>query len=155
MARPSGTGLRTLLVAATAVALTLGVTPSVGATSHGPGGSHQDRPSVDQTIERLTAKTRQHRQDSAAWTALGDAFMQKARETADASYYGRAEQAFERARMLDGRGVDAVVGLAWVQSARHEFEKSTESAKKAVELDPSNAAAYGLLGDAALELGEY
>ena len=155
MARPSGTGMRTLLVAATAVALTLGITPSAGATSHGPGGSHQDRPSVDQTIERLTAKTRQHRRDRAAWTALGDAFMQKARETADASYYARAEQAFERARTLDGRGVDAVVGLAWVQSVRHEFEKSIDWAKKALELDPANAAAYGLLGDAAMELGEY
>ena len=144
------TASRAVLVAATAVALTLGATPGAGATSHGPGAQK-----IDQTIERLSAKTREGRQDRAAWTALGDAFMQKARETADASYYGRAEQAFERARALDATQVDALVGLAWVQSARHEFEKSTESARKALELDPANAAAYGLLGDAALELGEY
>jgi tetratricopeptide (TPR) repeat protein len=150
MSRPSATASRALLVAATAVALTLGATPGAGATSHGPGAQK-----IDQTIERLSAKTREGRQDRAAWTALGDAFMQKARETADASYYGRAEQAFERARALDATHVDALVGLAWVQSARHEFEKSTESARKALELDPANAAAYGLLGDAALELGEY
>ena len=150
MSRPSATASRALLVAATAVALTLGATPGAGATSHGPGAQK-----IDQTIERLSAKTREGRQDRAAWTALGDAFMQKARETADASYYGRAEQAFERARVLDATHVDALVGLAWVQSARHEFEKSTESARKALELDPANAAAYGLLGDAALELGEY
>jgi tetratricopeptide (TPR) repeat protein len=150
MSRPSATASRALLVAATAVALTLGATPGAGATSHGPGAQK-----IDQTIERLSAKTREGRQDRAAWTALGDAFMQKARETADASYYGRAEQAFERARALDATDVDALVGLAWVQSARHEFEKSTESARKALELDPANAAAYGLLGDAALELGEY
>jgi tetratricopeptide (TPR) repeat protein len=42
-----------------------------------------------------------------------------------------------------------------VQSARHEFEKSTESARKALAVDATNAAAYGLLGDAALELGDY
>jgi tetratricopeptide (TPR) repeat protein len=150
MSRPSATASRALLVAATAVALTLGATPGAGATSHGPGAQK-----IDQTIERLSAKTREGRQDRAAWTALGDAFMQKARETADASYYGRAEQAFERARALDATHVDALVGLAWVQSARHEFEKSTESARKALELDPATAAAYGLLGDAALELGEY
>jgi tetratricopeptide (TPR) repeat protein len=150
MSRPNATASRALLVAATAVALTLGATPGAGATSHGPGAQK-----IDQTIERLSAKTREGRQDRAAWTALGDAFMQKARETADASYYGRAEQAFERARALDATHVDALVGLAWVQSARHEFEKSTESARKALELDPANAAAYGLLGDAALELGEY
>ena len=105
MARPGGTASRALLVAALAVALTLGATPGVGATSHGSGASVPDRPSVDQTIDRLTARTREHRQDRAAWTALGDAFMQKARETADASYYGRAEQAFERARALDASDV--------------------------------------------------
>jgi tetratricopeptide (TPR) repeat protein len=150
MSRPSATASRALLVAATAVALTLGATPGARATSHGPGAQK-----IDQTIERFSAKTREGRQDRWAWTALGDAFMQKARETADASYYGRAEQAFERARALDATHVDALVGLAWVQSARHEFEKSTELARKALELDPANAAAYGLLGDAALELGEY
>ena len=42
-----------------------------------------------------------------------------------------------------------------MQSARHEFEKSIESARKALALAPTNAAAYGLLGDAALELGDY
>jgi len=81
--------------------------------------------------------------------------MQKARETADASYYGRAEQAFEQARALDVTNGEALVGLAWVQSARHEFEKSTESARRALAVDATNAAAYGLLGDAALELGDY
>jgi tetratricopeptide (TPR) repeat protein len=147
--------MRTVLAAATAVALTLGAAPGAGATSHGLEPVSSRRPSVDETIERWAAKTRQSPDDGAAWTALGDAFMQKARETADASYYGRAEQAFERAHGLDGRLVDAMVGLAWVQSARHEFEKSTESAKKALALDPASAAAHGLMGDAALELGEY
>jgi tetratricopeptide (TPR) repeat protein len=149
------TSSRTLLALATAVALTLGAMPGAGATGPAAGPSSPARPTVDQTIERLTAKTREHRQDRGAWTALGDAFMQKARETADASYYARAEQAFERARTLDATHVDALIGLAWVQSARHEFEKSTETAKKALELDPASAAAYGLLGDGALELGEY
>ena len=81
--------------------------------------------------------------------------MQKARETADASYYGRAEQAFEQARRSTPTSGEAIVGLAWVQSARHEFEKSIEWAQKALALDAANAAAYGLLGDAALELGDY
>ena len=71
MARPGGPASRALLVAALAVALTLGATPGVGATSHGSGASVPDRPSVDQTIERLTARTREHRQDRAAWTVLG------------------------------------------------------------------------------------
>jgi len=146
---------RIVAAAATAIALVLGAAPSTRATGHGSSASVPDRPSIDQTINRLTLKTRQNRQDRAAWTALGDAFMQKARETADASYYGRAEQAFEQARALDAGDGEAIVGLASVQSARHEFEKSSEWAQKALALDSTNAAAHGLLGDAALELGDY
>ena len=145
---------RIALAAVAAVALALGAMPGVRAADGGDAVA-PERPSVDQTIDRLTTKTRRERQDRAAWTALGDAFMQKARETADASYYGRAEQAFERALELDTADGAALVGLAWVQSARHEFEKSTESARKALAVDATNAAAYGLLGDAALELGDY
>src|SRR5262245_24368615 len=126
-----------------------------GARAADGGAVAPDRPSVDQTIDRLTAKTRRERQDHAAWTALGDAFMQKARETADASYYGRAEQAFGQARTLDVGGADALVGLAWVQSARQEFEQSTEWATHALAIDPTRPAAYRLHADAALELGDY
>jgi tetratricopeptide (TPR) repeat protein len=155
MTSASHVASRVVLAAATAAALVLGVAPSARATGDGSGTVVPERPTVDQTIEQLTTKTRQQRQDRAAWTALGDAFMQKARETADASYYGRAEQAFEQARALDPTNGEALVGLAWVQSARHEFEKSTESARKALAVDATNAAAHGLLGDAALELGDY
>ena len=145
---------RVALAAVAAVALALGAMPSARAADGG-GAVAPERLSIDQTIERLTAKTRRERQDHLAWAALGDAYMQKARETADLSYYGRAEQAFEQARTLDAGGPDALVGLAWVQSARHEFEQSTQWAQKALATDPTSAAAYGLLGDAALELGEY
>jgi tetratricopeptide (TPR) repeat protein len=152
MSPARGCRSRALIVAATAVALALGATPSARATSQGQAFV---APDVDRTIDRLMARTRQAAQDRSAWTALGDAFMQKARETADASYYGRAEQAFERARTLDAADVGATLGLAWVQSARHEFEKSIEWANKTLALDPKNASAYGLLGDAAMELGDY
>ena len=144
-----------VLAAAAAVLLVLGSPPGARAAGHGAGAAAPDRPSVDQAIDRLISQTRREGRDRAAWTALGDAFMQKARETADASYYGRAEQAFERARALDAGHGDALVGLAWVQSARHEFETSIEWARKALALDASNAAAYALLGDAALEMGDY
>src|SRR4030095_11770655 len=113
----------------------------------------QDQQAVDQAIERLTARTRQHRDDPSGWTALGDAFMQKARETADSAYYRRAELAFERARALDATDVSATLGLSQVHSARHEFEKSIEWARRGLTLDARNAGAYGLLGGAALGRG--
>jgi tetratricopeptide (TPR) repeat protein len=147
--------MRRLTVVVVAFALALGVTPSARAAGHGPARPAPDQPAVDQAIERLIARTRQHRDDPAGWTALGDAFVQKARETADSAYYHRAELAFERARALDATDVSATVGLARVHGARHDFEKSIEWARRALELDARNAGAYGLLGDAALELGDY
>ncbi len=90
-----------------------------------------------------------------AWSALGDAYMQKARETADASYYTRAEGAYRRALALNDKSVDALAGMAWVNGGRHEFEASIDWARKALAIDPKLEAAYGLLGDAALEMGDY
>src|SRR5262245_37646609 len=147
--------MRGLTVVAVTLALALGSTPSARAASHGPARPAQDQQAVDQAIERLTARTRQHRDDSSGWTALGDAFMQKARETADSAYYRRAELAFERGHALDATDVSATLGLSQVHGARHEFEKSIEWARRVLTLDARNAGAYGLLGDAALELGDY
>jgi tetratricopeptide (TPR) repeat protein len=38
---------------------------------------------------------------------------------------------------------------------RHEFETSIDWANKALVVDPKNMAAFGLLGDAAVEMGDY
>src|SRR5258706_12352411 len=89
---------RVVLAAATAAALVLGVTPSARATGDGPGAVVPERPTGDQTIERLTTKTRQQRQGRAAWTALRGAFTQKGREKADTGYYRRAQPAAQQHR---------------------------------------------------------
>jgi tetratricopeptide (TPR) repeat protein len=110
---------------------------------------------IDSIIARASSETAREPGRDAAWTALGDAFMQKARETADGSYYARAEAAYRKALELNPKGVDALVGLAWVEGGRHEFEASIEWARKALAIDAKCAAAYGLVGDAALEMGDY
>ena len=45
--------------------------------------------------------------------------------------------------------------MAWVHGGRHDFTASIEWAKKALAIDTDNAAAHGLIGDAAVELGDY
>jgi tetratricopeptide (TPR) repeat protein len=47
------------------------------------------------------------------------------------------------------------VGLAWVHNSRHEFDEGTRWAKRAIAADPTLHEAHALLGDAAVELGEY
>jgi tetratricopeptide (TPR) repeat protein len=112
------------------------------------------RPTSDGEIGKATEAARAHPTD-AAWTRLGDAFMQKARETMDLSYYTRAEASFRKSLALNSNYGNALVGMAWVLSGRHEFEKSIEWSKKALKVEPNRADAYGLLGDAATEMGDY
>ncbi len=116
------------------------------AASHSP---------TDDLIEKWTEKTQQYATSANAWVNLGDALMQKARETMDVEYYSRAEAAFKKALELDAKNVDALNGMAWVAGSRHEFEQSIDWAKKAIALDPKNHTAYGLWGDADVEMGNY
>lgn len=113
------------------------------------------RATVDAVIDTRSRRAERTPADPDAWVALGDAFMQKARETLDAAYYDDAQRAYARSLALDARHVQALVGMAWVQSCRHEFSASIATATQALALDPTNAAAHGLIGDAHLELGNY
>ena len=110
---------------------------------------------LDQAISKDTRATGQNPKDTKAWVDLGNALMQKARETADLSYYGHAEAVFKKALALDARDADALTGMAWVTSDRHEFEASKAWAGKALALDPGDNDAYGLIGDADQEIGDY
>ncbi|HMD49381.1 MAG TPA: tetratricopeptide repeat protein, partial [Bryobacteraceae bacterium] len=112
------------------------------------------RPASDDEINKASEIARSHPTD-AAWSRLGDALMQKARETMDLSYYGRAEAAYQKSLALNANYANALVGMAWVLSGRHEFEQSIEWANKALKAEPDRADAYGLLGDAATEMGDY
>jgi tetratricopeptide (TPR) repeat protein len=122
----------------------------------GPGilPAQSARPTSDDEITKASAMARSHPTD-AAWSRLGDAFMQKARETMDLSYYGRAEASYRKSLALNPNYANAQVGMAWVLSGRHEFEQSIDWANKALKLEPNRADAYGLLGDAATEMGDY
>ncbi len=45
--------------------------------------------------------------------------------------------------------------LAYVLYSRHAFAEAAGEAAKAIALDPSDSHAFGALGDAQLEVGQY
>ena len=92
---------------------------------------------------------------SSAWTQLGGAYLQKVRESGDASYYGRADGAFQRARSLDPRDAAAVTGQATLALARHDFRAALVLAREARRLAPESLAPLAALVDAQVELGRY
>jgi tetratricopeptide (TPR) repeat protein len=91
-------------------------------------------PTSDGEINKATEAAHAHPTD-AAWSRLGDAYMQKARETMDLSYYGRAEASYRKSLDLNPNYANALVGVAWVLSGRHEFEQSIEWANKALKIE--------------------
>jgi tetratricopeptide (TPR) repeat protein len=110
---------------------------------------------TDQAINKWMQAARQNSKVGVVWVNLGNALMQKARETTDAGYYARAETVFRKALTLNSRDTSAMTGLAWVYCSWHQFDSCTEWANKTLETDPNNQDAYGLLGDAAVEKGDY
>jgi tetratricopeptide (TPR) repeat protein len=115
----------------------------------------QPQTSTDLLLERLQEQLRSYPADQEAYLKLGSAYLQKARETGDPSFYAKGEEALLKARELDPDSAQAMTLLGAVALGRHEFQKALEWAERSLEINPSYAAAYGVLGDAQVELGRY
>src|SRR5262249_60491271 len=91
------------------------------------------------------------------WThyRLGDAYVQKFRVTADPTWLALAEEALRHSLALDPQQAGARRHLAYVLYTRHEFEDAVREASRAVAVDPGDSHAWGVLGDAHLEVGRY
>ena len=81
--------------------------------------------------------------------------MEKARETGDGAYYGRAEAACQKALELAPNNYAALRLVSWVYSGQHRFREALAAARRALERDAKDPLNYGTLGDALLELGDY
>jgi tetratricopeptide (TPR) repeat protein len=84
---------------------------------------------------------------------LGMAFLQKARETGDPSYYGKAEVVLDQALAIAPEHIDALVGKGTLALARHDFRGALELGERARAISPTTARIYGVIADAQLELG--
>lgn len=115
----------------------------------------QKKSASDAEIAKWEIKVKANSSDDTSWVYLGDALMQKARETADAGYYSLAEEAYNKALKIKPQSSPGMTGMAWVNGGRHEFEKSIDWSQKAIAIDPKNNLAYGLIGDAQVEMGDY
>ncbi|GAA0430598.1 hypothetical protein Acor_46350 [Acrocarpospora corrugata] len=93
--------------------------------------------------------------DATVWAELGLGYVEQARVTADPAYYPKAEGALRESLRLRAAGNDtALVGMAALTGARHEFAQSRDWAIKATAANPANPLAHGLLSDAYVQLGD-
>ena len=86
---------------------------------------------------------------------LGLAYEQRARETGDPRFYTLAGRALAEARGFAATRALAETGLASLAVSRHRFATAIPLARAALNADPSDATAYGALGDAYLNSGSY
>ncbi len=156
---PSRSGGR---VRKAALALALGGTMfTVGAIGLAPDASTTPTPSgqsapVRGTLGALQARVRHVPRDAGAWAALGMAYVQQARTTADPATYERAEKALRRSLAVQSDdNTNAQIGMGALAAARHDFPTALTWAQKATTSDPYNPVAYGVLADAYTQLGQY
>src|SRR5206468_4210742 len=81
--------------------------------------------------------------------------QQRARETADPTFYSLSGRALRRASELDPSDLTAASGLASLALSRHRFRQGLVLGRRALRLGPGIARNYGVVGDALVELGRY
>jgi tetratricopeptide (TPR) repeat protein len=119
--------------------------------------SAQERPG-DQALRFLQSRVAADPDDPLAHNRLAGAYIRKARESGDLTYYGLAEQAARRSLQLLPRGPSAALAttlLAVVHVARHEFREALVRAREALDLNPGEQTPQAVAGDALIELGDY
>jgi tetratricopeptide (TPR) repeat protein len=90
-----------------------------------------------------------------AYNELALAYARRARETADTSYYDRAEEAIQASLKLSPQNLEAQKARAWVLLGKHEFAAALDLARALNKQAPDDLLVYGFLTDAHAELGDY
>jgi tetratricopeptide (TPR) repeat protein len=111
--------------------------------------------SNEQVISSMEERLKDDPNNPKANAALGQVYLQRARESGDPAYYTKSEILFERALKRAPASIDAMLGKASLLMARHDFRDARDLARKAIATDPDVVATYGVLTDALVELGDY
>jgi tetratricopeptide (TPR) repeat protein len=151
--------VRLALAALLAFACTLAVLALRGdesaprtAVATGFDGTVRPDASTDAEIERLQAEVRR---GAPLEAQLAGAYLQKARETGDPSFYVRADGVLSRALARGPEDPAELIQAATLAAGRHDFRGALRLAERARALQPEAIAAYPVLVDALVELGRY
>ena len=125
-------------------ALGLSTTPVArrGSTAAGASGDaflipSSGAASLDAAIASLESRLEAAPEDWQASAALGIAYVQQARVTADPSAYPIAQAALRRSLALrPNDNADALIGLGTLAAARHDFASALRWGRRAVRTAP-------------------
>ncbi len=123
-----------------------------------PARAQAPQHETDNVIHFFQWKVAQDPDDFFNYDHLGVAYIQKARETGDVTYYNLAAKVLEKSLDLESTHPEASPAtkhLATVYYAEHRFTESLALAQKGIDLNPRDITPYALIGDARSEMGEY
>jgi tetratricopeptide (TPR) repeat protein len=129
--------------------------PSGGGASSGGGVLAAPGASTDAQIAALERNLADDPGSTELYAALGNAFLQKVRETGDASFYARAATAFGQGLRRDPKDAGTLTGLGALALARHDFKGGLRYGLAAHAAAPQVVRPYGVVVDAQVELGRY
>jgi len=113
---------------------------------------------TDRRIRSLQSRVKMYPQDYAGYDQLGAAYIQKGRETGDATYYELAKASLARSMDLvnnDPAAASAKTHMAVVAMAEHRFEDALKWAEDALALGSGDPSPWAIVGDAHTDLGQY
>jgi tetratricopeptide (TPR) repeat protein len=110
---------------------------------------------ADQTIARLQLLAESSPHNIETLSALGFAYLQKARESGDPALYSKADGVFQKALTLNPTDSSGLLGASAVALARHDFQQALLLADQALVSAAGDPDAYAARGDALVELGRY
>jgi tetratricopeptide (TPR) repeat protein len=154
------TGLLLLAAAATMAFVATFVVLTLVNSGSGPAPARQldgaaPARTTDGQIAQLQAQVRKAPKQAGLWAELGETYLQKVRETGDASFYTRADGVLRRALALEPQGLEGLVGAGTLALARHDFSGGLRYGLAAHRVAPGLARPLGVIVDAQVELGRY
>jgi tetratricopeptide (TPR) repeat protein len=113
---------------------------------------------TNQVIQFYQSGAAKDPKDPTNYRSLGAAYIQKARETGDVTYYGLAEKTLKQTLALhptDRVATGVLTRLALVALSRHEYPDALAYAERALGYGTGQLFPYAILGDTYFEVGEY
>src|SRR5580700_7413959 len=113
---------------------------------------------TDDLIKRLQARVKRNPEGYEGYAALGAAYLQKGRETADAADYELAKGALEKSLDLlsnDPAAAFAMTQMAVVCMVEHRFADAETWAQRALALGSGDPSPWAIAGDALADMGDY
>jgi tetratricopeptide (TPR) repeat protein len=106
-------------------------------------------------VARLQAELRRRPDEPRLLTRLGVAYVTRARETADPTFYAKAAGVLGRATRLAPGDADTMVARGLLELGRHDFRAALAWGTRAAKANPDLPDALGVVFDAQVELGRY